>query len=59
MDDLDVTLLVYWEDEESSEDEEKDRLDESGMFKNRITGCAFQILTRRHLHCNDLGNISA
>lgn len=52
MDDLDVALFVFLEDEESSEDE-KNRSEESVMFKNCTTEGAFQILVRRHLHCND------
>lgn len=31
----------------------KNRLDDSGMFKNRTTEDAFQILTRRRLNRND------
>ncbi|KAL4132684.1 hypothetical protein QTP88_009802 [Uroleucon formosanum] len=52
MDDLDIALLVFLDDEESSEDE-NNRLEESVMFKNRETEGAFQILVRRHLQCND------
>ncbi|GFY37600.1 hypothetical protein TNIN_414991 [Trichonephila inaurata madagascariensis] len=45
MDDLDVALVMSLEDEQSSE--------ESELFKNRSSEGAFQILVRRHLHCND------
>ncbi|GFY79114.1 hypothetical protein TNIN_209171 [Trichonephila inaurata madagascariensis] len=45
MDDLDVALVMYLEDEQSSE--------ESELFKNRSSEGAFQILVHRHLHCND------
>lgn len=52
MDELDLAILVYLEDEESSEDENH-RLEESALFKNRVTEGAFQILVCRHLHFND------
>ncbi|GFY66948.1 hypothetical protein TNIN_437641 [Trichonephila inaurata madagascariensis] len=51
MDDLDVALVMYLEDEQSSE--EGSRSEESELFKNRSSEGAFQILVRRHLHCND------
>ncbi|GFY29166.1 hypothetical protein TNCV_4722941 [Trichonephila clavipes] len=51
MDDLDVALLLYLEDEQSSEEE--NRSEESELFKNRSSEGAFQILVCRHLHCND------
>ncbi|GFX64649.1 DDE Tnp4 domain-containing protein [Trichonephila clavipes] len=51
MDDLDVALLLYLEDEQSSEEE--NRSEESELFKNRSSEGAFQILVFRHLHCND------
>jgi len=51
MDNLDIALLVYLNDEESSKDE-KNRLEESVMFKNHDTEGAFQILVRHHLHFN-------
>ncbi|GFT41505.1 hypothetical protein TNCV_3942651 [Trichonephila clavipes] len=50
MDDLDVALLLYLEDEQSSEE---NRSEESELFKNRSSEGAFQILVRRHLHCNN------
>ncbi|GFY40447.1 hypothetical protein TNIN_189431 [Trichonephila inaurata madagascariensis] len=49
MDDLDVALVMYLEDEHSSEES---RSEESKLFKNRSEG-AFQILVRLHLHGND------
>jgi len=52
MDNLDVALLVYLNDVEPPEDE-KSRLEESVMFKNRHTEGVFQILVRRHQICND------
>ncbi|GFX07295.1 protein ALP1-like [Trichonephila clavipes] len=51
MDDLDVALLLYLEDEQSSSEE--NRSEESELFKNRSSEGAFQILVCRHLHCND------
>ncbi|GFY59155.1 DDE Tnp4 domain-containing protein [Trichonephila inaurata madagascariensis] len=51
MDDLDVALVMYLEDEQSSEEES--RSEESELFKNRSSEGAFEILVRRHLHCND------
>ena len=57
MDDLDVALLIYLEDEESSEEEEYcsrgRKRKEAKMFKNRHSEGAFQILVNRHLICND------
>ncbi|GFU22943.1 uncharacterized protein TNCV_3946281 [Trichonephila clavipes] len=50
MDDLDVALLLYLEDEQSSEE---NRSEESELFKNRSSEGTFQILVCRHLHCND------
>ncbi|GFT37006.1 hypothetical protein TNCV_175261 [Trichonephila clavipes] len=50
MDDLDVALLLYLEDEQSSEE---NRSEESELFKNRSSEGAFQILVCHHLHCND------
>ncbi|VVC46182.1 Hypothetical protein CINCED_3A008225 [Cinara cedri] len=52
MDDLEIASLIYLDDEESSEDK-KNHLEESVMFKKRKTEGLFQILVRRHLHCND------
>ncbi|GFR25047.1 uncharacterized protein TNCT_432971 [Trichonephila clavata] len=51
MDDLDVALITYLEDEQSSEEES--RSEESELFKNRSSEGAFQILVHSHLHCND------
>ncbi|GFY60565.1 hypothetical protein TNIN_231141 [Trichonephila inaurata madagascariensis] len=51
MDDLDVALVMYLEDEQSSEEES--RSEESELFKNRSSEGVFQILVCRHLHCND------
>ncbi|GFY76658.1 DDE Tnp4 domain-containing protein [Trichonephila inaurata madagascariensis] len=51
MDELDVALIIYLEDEQSSEEES--RSEESELFKNRSSEGAFQILVRRHLHCNE------
>ncbi|GFV37722.1 uncharacterized protein TNCV_2503601 [Trichonephila clavipes] len=45
MDDLDVALLLYLENEQSSEEENYLRID---LLKE-----LFQILVCRHLHCND------
>ncbi|GFR02965.1 hypothetical protein TNCT_140601 [Trichonephila clavata] len=45
MDDLDVALLIYFEDEQSSEEENK-------LFKNRSSEGAFEILVR-HLNWNE------
>lgn len=52
MDDLDLALLVYLEDEQSSEDE-NNRMEESDLYKSRTTEGVFEILVRRHLYCND------
>ncbi|GFU65439.1 hypothetical protein TNCV_633621 [Trichonephila clavipes] len=52
VDRVDVALLLYLEDEQSSEEEEN-RSEESELFKNRSSEGAFQILVCRHLHCND------
>ena len=52
MDDLDLALLIFLEDEESSEDEKK-RLEASDIFKRRATEGAYEILVCRHLHCNE------
>jgi hypothetical protein len=49
MDDLDLTVLICLEDEESSEEESK----ESDIFKSRATEGAYEILIRHHLHCNE------
>ncbi|GFR15942.1 DDE Tnp4 domain-containing protein [Trichonephila clavata] len=51
MDDLDVALIMYLEDEQSSEEES--RSEESELFTNRPSEGYFQILVRSHLHCND------
>ncbi|GFV81209.1 uncharacterized protein TNCV_4772371 [Trichonephila clavipes] len=51
MDDLDVALILYLEDKQSSSEENLS--EESELFKNRSSEGAFQILVRRHLHCND------
>ncbi|GFU65351.1 uncharacterized protein TNCV_2836611 [Trichonephila clavipes] len=51
MDDLDVALLLYLEDEQSSSEE--NHSEESELFKNRSSEGVFQILVCRHLHCND------
>ncbi|GFU02559.1 DDE Tnp4 domain-containing protein [Trichonephila clavipes] len=46
-----VALLLYLEDEQSSEEE--NRSEESELFQNRSSEGAFQILVCRHLPCND------
>ncbi|GFY43770.1 hypothetical protein TNIN_192621 [Trichonephila inaurata madagascariensis] len=51
MGDLDVALVMYLEDEQSSEEES--RSEESELFKNRSSAGAFQILVHRHFQCND------
>ncbi|GFR17140.1 hypothetical protein TNCT_460491 [Trichonephila clavata] len=52
MDELDVALLIYLEDEQPSE-EESNRSEENELFKNRSSEGAFEILVRRHLHYNE------
>lgn len=52
MDDLDLALLIYLEDDLSSE-EENSRIAEDDLFKFRDTEGAFEILVRRHLLSNE------
>lgn len=52
MDDLDLALLIFLEDEQSSEDD-TERLEASDIFKRRATEGAYEILVRRHLHYNE------
>jgi hypothetical protein len=40
------------EDKESSE-HDTERLEASDIFKRRATDGAYEILVRRHLHCNE------
>ncbi|GFT69263.1 uncharacterized protein TNCV_2254091 [Trichonephila clavipes] len=47
-------VRVPFNDEQSSSEE--NRSEESELFKNRFSEGAFQILERRHLHCNDERN---
>lgn len=52
MDDLDLALVIYLEDELSSE-EENSRMAEDDLFKSRGTEGAFEILVRRRLLSNE------
>ena len=52
MDDLDLALLIYLEDEQSSDDE-RERADVSEIFKRRTTEGTYEILVRRHLQSNN------
>jgi hypothetical protein len=49
---LDLELLIFLEDEQSSEDN-TECLEASDIFKRRATEGAYEILVRRHLHCNE------
>lgn len=52
MDDLDLALLIYLEDEESSNDEtEYPEID--NIFKRRNKEGVYEILVRRHLYSNE------
>lgn len=53
MDDLDIALLVFIEDEESEEESDVSRESESNLFKKRTEEGAYQILICRHLHKNE------
>lgn len=52
MDNQTLALLIFLEDEESSE-EENYRKKESEIYRSRNEEGAFEILVRRHLYCND------
>lgn len=52
MDDLDLALFIFLEDEESSEDD-MERSEARAIFKRRTTEGAYEILVRRHLSGNE------
>lgn len=52
MDDLDLAIIIYLEDELSSE-EENSRMKEDDLFKARGTEGSFEILVSRHLKSNE------
>lgn len=55
MDNFDLALVIFLEDEESSSsDEETKRSQESEMFKKRKSEGVYEILIRRHLQASDV-----